>query len=57
MKDWKEKKEVPIDIEIGNEFKFHSIFVDGVVSYIWLKFQMLQFMNFTLPHKLILIEI
>jgi hypothetical protein len=27
LKDWKEKKEVPIDIEIGNEFKFHSIFV------------------------------
>ena len=25
--DWKEKNELPIDIEIGKDFKFHSYFV------------------------------
>lgn len=25
--DWKDKTEIPIEIEIGKDFKYHSIFV------------------------------
>lgn len=25
--DWKDKSEIPIEVEIGKDFKYHSIFI------------------------------